>query len=173
MRRGPGAKWARWREPRRATHAQMGLEPLTPSIFVPTFSAWPKNASSLTTLCKASVVISLHHVILLPFYPQIKVLGFDANNKNLFLHNPEFPKELSTSNVVMVNRSLETYPRRPNMGITLPHKHWWLRRCSQPQGREYLGETTLAPPCTCTCTVITMSPRIPVPAKIAEVDGVG
>jgi hypothetical protein len=52
----------------------------------------------------------------------IPLLGFDANNKNLFLHNPKFPKDLSTSNVVTVNRSSEMYPRRPNTGIMLPHK---------------------------------------------------
>jgi hypothetical protein len=39
------------------------------------------------------------------------------------LRNPEFPKDLSISNVVTVNRSLDTYPRRPNAGIMLPHKH--------------------------------------------------
>jgi hypothetical protein len=53
----------------------------------------------------------------------IPLLGFDANNKNVFLHNPKLPKDLSTSNVVTVNSSSETYPRRPNTGITLPHKH--------------------------------------------------
>jgi hypothetical protein len=38
------------------------------------------------------------------------------------LRNRELPKDLSTSNVVTVNRSLETYPRRPNAGIMLPYK---------------------------------------------------
>jgi hypothetical protein len=52
----------------------------------------------------------------------IPLLGFDANNKKIILRNPELPKDLSNSNAVMVNRSSETYPRRPNTGITLPHK---------------------------------------------------
>jgi hypothetical protein len=42
--------------------------------------------------------------------------------KIYWLHNPELPKDLSTSNVVTVNRSSEMYPRRPNAGIMLPHK---------------------------------------------------
>jgi hypothetical protein len=50
------------------------------------------------------------------------LLGFDANNKKIILCNSKLAKDLSTSNVVMVNRSLEAYPHRPNMGITLPHK---------------------------------------------------
>jgi hypothetical protein len=50
------------------------------------------------------------------------MLGFDANNKKKILRNLEFPKDLSISNIVTVNISLETYPHRPNAGITLPHK---------------------------------------------------
>jgi hypothetical protein len=52
----------------------------------------------------------------------IPLVGFDANNKNIILCNPELPKDLSTSNAVVVNISSDTYPRRPNAGITLPHK---------------------------------------------------
>jgi hypothetical protein len=51
-----------------------------------------------------------------------RMLGFDANNKKIILQNLELPKDLSTSNVVMVNRILEMYPRRPNAGIMLQHK---------------------------------------------------
>jgi hypothetical protein len=53
----------------------------------------------------------------------IPLLGFSANKKNYWLRNPELPKDLSISNAITVNRSLEMYPRRPNMGITLPHKY--------------------------------------------------
>jgi hypothetical protein len=53
----------------------------------------------------------------------IPLLGLDANNKKFILCNPKFPKDLSTSNAVTVNRSSDTYPRRLNAGITLPHKH--------------------------------------------------
>jgi hypothetical protein len=52
----------------------------------------------------------------------VPLLGFDANNKILFLRNHELPKDLSISNAVIVNRSSETYPLRLNAGITLRHK---------------------------------------------------
>jgi hypothetical protein len=52
----------------------------------------------------------------------IPLLGIDENNNFLFQRNPELPKDLSTSNAIMVNSSSETYPHRPNAGITLPHK---------------------------------------------------
>jgi hypothetical protein len=52
----------------------------------------------------------------------IPLLGFDTNNKNLFLRYPVLPTDLSTSDVVTVNRSSKTYPCRPNAGITLPRK---------------------------------------------------
>jgi hypothetical protein len=58
--------------------------------------------------------------------------------KKLFLRNPKLPKDLSTSNVVTVNRSSMTYPCSPNVTITLPHKCWRWRWRSRPQGREDL-----------------------------------
>jgi hypothetical protein len=42
--------------------------------------------------------------------------------KFYWLRNPELPKDLFISVVVMVNRSSETYPHRPNAGITLLNK---------------------------------------------------
>jgi hypothetical protein len=42
----------------------------------------------------------------------------------------------------MINRDSKTYPCRPNAGISLPHKPWWWRRHSRPQGREDLDATT-------------------------------
>jgi hypothetical protein len=38
------------------------------------------------------------------------MLGFDANNKKIFLRKPKFPKDLSISNVVIKNICLTTYP---------------------------------------------------------------
>jgi hypothetical protein len=56
----------------------------------------------------------------------------------------------------------------------LPHKRWRWIWCSRPQGRwrywsNNSGVTRAASPRTCTCTVITMTPGIPDPAKIMEV----
>jgi hypothetical protein len=70
------------------------------------------------------------------------------------------------------------YPRRPNAGITLPHKRWWWSRRSRPQGRVDPGATNMAPqkvaaPSTRTCTVIDDDLRISDPANIAEVDRFG
>jgi hypothetical protein len=43
-----------------------------------------------------------------------------------------------SSYAVTINRDSDTYPRRPNAGITLPHKCWWWSQRSRPQGREGL-----------------------------------
>jgi hypothetical protein len=62
--------------------------------------------------------------------------------KIYYLRNPELPKIYLCSNAVTIKGDAETYPRRPNTGITLPHKRWRWRWHSRPQGREYLDATT-------------------------------
>jgi hypothetical protein len=39
-----------------------------------------------------------------------KILGFDANNKKIFLRNPELTKDLSIGNAAAVNWCSTTYP---------------------------------------------------------------
>jgi hypothetical protein len=62
------------------------------------------------------------------------MLGYDAENKKFLATRTWISQDLSTSNAVAIKGSV-TYPRRPNAGITLPHKRWWWSRHSRPQVR--------------------------------------
>jgi hypothetical protein len=49
------------------------------------------------------------------------LLGFGADNKNLFPTEPQISQIYLFSNAVTINKDSDTYPRRPIMGITPPH----------------------------------------------------
>jgi hypothetical protein len=52
----------------------------------------------------------------------LEVLGFGTNNKKKYCLQPQIAQDLSTSNVVTINRDSVMYPHRSNAGITLSHK---------------------------------------------------
>jgi hypothetical protein len=99
---------------------------------------------------------------------------------------PQIAQDLSISNAVMIKGSV-TYPGRPNVGITLPHKRWRWSRLSRPQCRVDPDATTLvrqhrrndlvpqvaAPHSTRTHRVNDDDLQISDPAEIAEVDRFG
>jgi hypothetical protein len=68
--------------------------------------------------------------------------GLVQITKNLFPTEPRIAQIYLSSNAVTINWRSVTYPRRPIMGIMLPHKRWRWRRRSRPQGREDLDVTT-------------------------------
>jgi hypothetical protein len=62
------------------------------------------------------------HMAVLVGWAQISfLLGFGANNKNLLPTEPRISQIYLSSNVVTINRDSDTYPHRPNVGITPPH----------------------------------------------------
>jgi hypothetical protein len=50
------------------------------------------------------------------------MLGFDANNKKLFLCNPELPKDLSSSNAITEKWMFGSIPLKTECGDYAPYR---------------------------------------------------